>query len=73
MPGHIMLYLGADEGHDYAVSSLSEYLVPCPGGPDTVYRLDRVAVTNLEVGRGSERTSFIERIERMAVFGPPPG
>jgi cell wall-associated NlpC family hydrolase len=69
MPGHIMLYLGEDGDHDYAVSSLSEFLVPCPGGADTIYRLDRVAVTNLEVGRGSERTAFIERIDRIAVFG----
>ncbi|PRP97337.1 NlpC/P60 family protein [Enhygromyxa salina] len=72
MPGHIMLYLGEDGGLDYGISALSEYLVPCPGGPDTVHRLDRVAVTTLELGRGTERTAFIERISRMAVFGPAP-
>ncbi|WP_146155359.1 NlpC/P60 family protein [Enhygromyxa salina] len=72
MPGHIMLYLGHDGDHDYGISSLSEYLVPCPGGPDTVHRLDKVAVTTLELGRGSERRAFIERITRMAVFGPTP-
>ncbi|MCA9681376.1 MAG: SH3 domain-containing protein [Myxococcales bacterium] len=68
MPGHIMLYLGEHDGHDYGISALSEYLVPCAGGPDTVYKLDRVAVTTLELGRGSERRAFIERITRMAVF-----
>ncbi|KIG13002.1 putative lipoprotein [Enhygromyxa salina] len=72
MPGHIMLYLGEDGGIDYGISALSEYLVPCPGGPDTVHRLDQVAVTTLELGRGTERTAFIERISRMAVFGPAP-
>lgn len=70
MPGHIMLYLGQDGDHDYGISSLSEFLTPCEGGPDTVNRLDRVAVTTLDVGRGTERTSFIERINRIAVFGP---
>jgi hypothetical protein len=72
MPGHIMLYLGEDGGEDYGISALSEYLVPCPGGPDTIYKLDKVAVTTLELGRGSERRAFIERISRMAVFGPAP-
>lgn len=68
MRGHIMLYLGEDGGHDYGISALSEYLEPCAGGPDTVHKLDRVAVTSLELGRGSERQAFIERIDRMAVF-----
>jgi hypothetical protein len=72
MPGHIMLYLGEDGGEDFGISALSEYLVPCPGGPDTVYKLDKVAVTTLDLGRGSERRAFIERINRMAVFGPTP-
>jgi hypothetical protein len=72
MPGHIMLYLGHDAEHDYGISALSEFLVPCPGGPDTVHRLDKVAVTTLELGRGSERRAFIERITKMAVFGPEP-
>ncbi|MFO7564829.1 MAG: NlpC/P60 family protein [Enhygromyxa sp.] len=70
MPGHILLYLGEDGGEDFGISALSEYLVPCPGGPDTIYKLDKVAVTTLELGRGTERRAFIERISKMAVFGP---
>lgn len=70
MPGHILLYLGHDGEHDYGLSALSEFLTPCEGGPDTVHRLDKVAVTTLAIGRGSERRGFIERITRMAVFGP---
>jgi hypothetical protein len=70
MPGHILLYLGQDHEHDYGISALSEYLVPCPGGPDTMYKLDKVAVTTLELGRGTERRAFIERISKMAIFGP---
>ncbi|MCB9713557.1 MAG: SH3 domain-containing protein [Myxococcales bacterium] len=70
MPGHIMMYLGQDEGQQYAVSAISEYLVPCVGGPDTVYRLGRVAVTTLELGRGSERTAYIQRITNLVVLAP---
>lgn len=71
MPGHVMMYLGADGEHHYAVSAISEYLTPCAGGPDTVHRLDRVAVSTLEVGRGTERTAFLERLTRLVVFAPP--
>ena len=70
MPGHIMLYLGKDGDHHYGISSMSEYLEPCPGGPDTVYRVDRVAVTTLDLGRDTERTAFIQRITRAVVFAP---
>ena len=47
---------------------LSEWLEPCPGGPDTVYRIDRVAVSTLELGRDTSRRSFIERMTRVVVF-----
>jgi hypothetical protein len=70
MPGHIMMYLGEEDGQHYAVSAISEYLEPCAGGPDTVYRIARVAVTTLELGRGSERTAYVERLATLVVFGP---
>lgn len=74
MHGHIMLYLGELDGRPWALSAISEYLVPCPGGGGDrghrTVRLDRVDVTTLELGRGTERTAFIERITRLAVFGP---
>jgi hypothetical protein len=70
MPGHIMLYLGSDGAHHYGISSMSEFVEPCPGGPDTVHRVDRVAVTTLDLGRKTERNAFIERITRVVVFAP---
>ncbi|MCX4245626.1 NlpC/P60 family protein [Paraliomyxa miuraensis] len=73
MPGHIMIYLGEEDGQHYAVSAISEYLVPCSGGPDTVVRIGRVAVTTLELGRGSERTAYIERLATLVVFAPSGG
>jgi len=69
MPGHVMLDVGADGDRRFAISSIAEYLEPCAGGGETLYRLDRVAVTDLELGRGTSRGAFIERITRIAVFG----
>lgn len=70
LPGHIMLYVGRDGGHLYALSLLSGYLVPCRQGGETMMRVNRAAVTSLELGRGSSRTSFIERISTLVLFEP---
>jgi hypothetical protein len=69
MSGHIMLYLGERDGSQYAVSAISEFLSPCDGVGDQVSRIDRTVVSDLRVGRATERTSFIERMKRLAVFG----
>ena len=70
MPGHIMLDVGAARGRRWSISAIAEFLVPCPEGGETVHRLDRVALTDLELGRGSSRGAFIDRITTLAVFGP---
>ena len=73
-PGHIMLYLGRDaDGQPMAIHSFAEYLVPCEGEGETTFTTDRVSVTNLELGRGSSRRSFVERITRVVVIGQVPG
>lgn len=80
-PGHIMLYLGRDgDGVAMAIHSFAEYLVPCsdrvdgaPAGErETLLKVDGVHVSDLELGRGSSRTAFIQRISRITVLGPPP-
>jgi hypothetical protein len=68
LPGHIMLFLGRDDGHLYALHQFSGYLRPCAGGGETMVRVNRAAVTSLELGRGSSRRSFLERITRLVVF-----
>lgn len=73
LPGHIMLYLGRHDGHHFALHQFSGYLVPCPRGGETMNRANRTAVTSLDLGRGSSRNSFIERITRLVVFGRPEG
>jgi hypothetical protein len=66
--GHIMLYLGRDGGHLYAFHLFSGYLVPCPGGGETMKRVNRAVVTALDLGLGSSRRSFLQRITRLVVF-----
>ncbi len=69
MPGHIMLYLGESGGEPFAVSAISEFVAPCQGAGDQVCRLDKITVSGLEIGRHTERTSYIERLSHLAVFG----
>jgi len=68
-PGHIMLYLGELGGAPFAISAISEFVTPCQGAGDQVSRLDKIVVSGLEIGRGAERSSYIERLSRLAVFG----
>ena len=73
-PGHIMLYLGRDAGGTpMAIHAFSEYLEPCAGGGETLRRVDRVTVSDLSLGRGTSRRSFLERIDRVVVLGQRAG
>jgi cell wall-associated NlpC family hydrolase len=73
-PGHIMIYLGRDKaGVPRALHSFAEYLAPCPGGGETVFEVNRVAVSDLSLGAGTSRKSFLERITQLTVFGRAPG
>ncbi len=80
-PGHIMLYLGrTEEGTPMAIHAFAEYLEPCEGVTlddgtrgETLRMVDRVTVSDLSLGRGTSRTSFLERITRVTVLGKAPG
>ncbi|HEY8427720.1 MAG TPA: NlpC/P60 family protein, partial [Sandaracinaceae bacterium] len=73
-PGHIMLYLGRDEdGTQRVIHSFSEYAEPCEDGGETLRRVDRVTVSDLSLGRGSSRRSFLERLDRIVVLGSTMG
>ena len=70
MPGHIMLHLGEVDGRPYALSSLAQYFRPCAASDQTV-RIDQVAVSDYELGRGSKRTAFVERLTKLSILGGP--
>ena len=72
-PGHIMLYLGRTEsGTPMAIHAFAEYLEPCEGGGETLRTVDRVTVSDLSLGLGTTRRSFLQRITRIVVFGRRP-
>ncbi|HEX7479518.1 MAG TPA: NlpC/P60 family protein, partial [Polyangiales bacterium] len=72
-PGHIMLYLGQNErGTPMAVHALGEYARPCASGAETIVDVQRTVVSDLELGRGSSRKSFVERLTRLVGFGHEP-
>ena len=74
LKGHIMLFVGRDGDQLYALHQVSGYLVPCEkpdsGASETMLRVNRATVTSLELGRGSSRKSFMERISRLVVLEP---
>ncbi len=80
-PGHIMLYLGRDaDGTPMAIHSFAEYLVSCDdadaraaGRTETLRTVDGVSVTTLDLGRGTSRGAFVERLTRLTVIGAAPG
>ena len=52
--------------------SFSEYLEACPGGGETRRRVDRNTVSDLSLGKGTTKRSFLERITKITVVGRPP-
>lgn len=81
MPGHIMVYLGKNfDGEPMALHSFAEYLEPCAegtttksGASDTLVIVNQVDVSDLHLGSGTERRSFLARIDRVTVLGGTPG
>jgi len=59
--GHIMLFLGMDNGRPYAIHDAWAYRVKGPRGEDEVRLINRVAVTGLELGEGSRKGSLLNR------------
>ncbi len=73
-PGHIMLYLGrSQEGTPMAIHAFAEYLEACPGGGESLRVVDRIQVSDLSLGRGTSRRSFLERITGVTILGEVPG
>jgi len=58
LPGHIMLYVGEEAGKPYAIHAVS-------GVKDregNIMRIEKVAITDLELGRGATAGSLLERM-----------
>ena len=61
MSGHIMLYLGAVDGKPFAIHALRAYREPAPR-TDRIRFVNRVAVTDLSLGKGTSRGSLLDRL-----------
>ena len=74
-PGHIMLYLGrSQEGTPMVIHAFAEYLEPCASDDgETLRTVDQIQVSDLSLGKGTSRTSFLKRITRITVIGSTPG
>jgi cell wall-associated NlpC family hydrolase len=60
-PGHIMLYLGTVDGKPYAIHATFGYRERVRG-KDRVRLINRVVVSNLELGSGTERGAHLHRL-----------
>lgn len=67
MKGHIMLYLGESGGRPYAIHSTWAYRVP-DKDRGTLFKIGRVAVTDLELGKGSKNGSLLERLKSVRMI-----
>ncbi|MBL8014239.1 MAG: SH3 domain-containing protein [Candidatus Omnitrophica bacterium] len=67
LKGHIMMYLGNVDGKPYAIHSLWAYREPFEGN-DRIRVINRVAVTSLELGEGSEKGSLNQRVTGVRTF-----
>lgn len=80
-PGHIMLYLGRNDAErPMVMHAFAEYLEACgaeeaaeTGRKETLRRVDRVQVSDMTLGRGTSRTSFLERLTHVTILGQTPG
>ena len=69
MPGHIMVYLGQDNGEPFAFHLFYAYITPCPNGGESKNVVNRATVSPLRLGRDGSRKSYLERITTLAIIG----
>ncbi len=63
MKGHIMLYLGMVNGKPYAIHDTTSYK-QIVDQKEISYAIDRVIISDLSLGQGSERGSLLRRLTR---------
>jgi hypothetical protein len=71
IPGHIMLYLGKDQGKHYVIHSLWGIQKPGKAGP-ALQRIGKVVVSDLSLGEKGPNGSLLDRVTDIRVIGPSP-
>ncbi|MDI7258707.1 MAG: SH3 domain-containing protein [Thermodesulfobacteriota bacterium] len=69
MPGHIMLYLGKEEGRHYAIHSNWGFQKKGRSGSET-QRIGRVVVSDLSLGETGPSGSLLHRTTEIQFIGP---
>lgn len=71
-PGHIMIYVGSVEGRPYAVHDIWSYrAVPEKTGEEDVKVIvGKIVISDLSLGEGTKRKSFLERLEHINPLHP---
>ena len=72
LPGHIMLYLGKDQGKHYVIHSIWGIQKSGKEG-SALQKIGKVVVTDLSLGEKGPNRSLLERITRIRIIGPNPG
>lgn len=67
MKGHIMLYLGMIDNRPYAIHAVWAYRESA-GDEDRVRVINRVAVSDLELGESSQKGSLMKRLTGIRIF-----
>ncbi|MCD4813495.1 SH3 domain-containing protein [bacterium] len=69
-PGHIMLYLGRENEHYYAIHDIWAYRVLEKPNKDRKIIIGKVVVSDLSLGEGSTRGSLIQRLSIINLVRP---
>lgn len=70
-PGHIMLYLGEDQGRFYAIHDVWSYQSrPADNARCQKVIIGQVAVSDLSLGTGGKQGSFLERLTSINLLQP---
>jgi len=67
MKGHIMLYLGTVNGKPYAIHDTTGYKQKV-GQKEIPYDIDRVIISDLSLGQGSQKGSLLRRLTRIVTI-----
>jgi hypothetical protein len=71
LPGHIMLYLGRDQGKHYVIHSLWGIQKSGKAGPE-LQKIGRVVVSDLNLGEKGPGRSLLDRITDIRIIGSSP-
>lgn len=69
-PGHIMLYLGRDNGRHYVIHDIWSFRRGQVSGKDRKVIIGQVVVSDLSLGEGSSKGSLLERITTVNLLQP---